>query len=258
MTAPQEVTGAEAEAHPEAVTAGMGEAIQGRSLGQIAWRRLRRDKVALGGGRRDRPADPGRDLRSADRRGAGPRPARVPLRPGRSRPADLAEVLRRHQPDLPLRRRAGQRARRLQPRRLRRPHLAAHRVLRHAARGAGRHGPGRRRGLLRRLDRHADQPHDGRVPGLPDPAVRARAGRDHPGPGVRPAGRRAADRAHHRDHRLLQLALHRPDHPRPDALAARARVRRRRPQPRRAQRRGSCSPSCCPTSSRRSSCTPRC
>ena len=50
MTAPQEVTGAEVHADPEAVTAGMGSAIQGRSLGQIAWRRLRRDKVALGGG----------------------------------------------------------------------------------------------------------------------------------------------------------------------------------------------------------------
>jgi peptide/nickel transport system permease protein len=50
VTAPQEVTGAEVKADPEAVTAGMGSAIQGRSLGQIAWRRLRRDKVALGGG----------------------------------------------------------------------------------------------------------------------------------------------------------------------------------------------------------------
>src|ERR687893_1642383 len=31
-------------------TAGMGTAIQGRSLGQIAWLRLKRDKVALVGG----------------------------------------------------------------------------------------------------------------------------------------------------------------------------------------------------------------
>ncbi len=50
MTAPQEVTGAVIQADPEAVTVGMGRAIEGRSLGQIAWRRLRRDKVALGGG----------------------------------------------------------------------------------------------------------------------------------------------------------------------------------------------------------------
>lgn len=48
MTAPLETSGA-TEADPEAVLAGMGTAIQGRSLGQIAWRRLRRDKVALGG-----------------------------------------------------------------------------------------------------------------------------------------------------------------------------------------------------------------
>ena len=50
MTAPQEVTAAATQADPEAVTVGMGRAIEGRSLGQIAWRRLRRDKVALGGG----------------------------------------------------------------------------------------------------------------------------------------------------------------------------------------------------------------
>jgi peptide/nickel transport system permease protein len=49
MSAPLEVTGSAAEAHPEALTAGMGKEIQGRSLGQIAWRRLRRDRVALGG-----------------------------------------------------------------------------------------------------------------------------------------------------------------------------------------------------------------
>jgi peptide/nickel transport system permease protein len=43
------VTGPEATASsPEAVLAGMGRA-QGRSLGQIAWLRLRRDKVALAG-----------------------------------------------------------------------------------------------------------------------------------------------------------------------------------------------------------------
>ncbi|MGH3391434.1 MAG: ABC transporter permease [Actinomadura sp.] len=51
MTAPIEVSGSEATAQPEAVTAGIsGKAIQGRSLGQIAWLRLKRDKVALFGG----------------------------------------------------------------------------------------------------------------------------------------------------------------------------------------------------------------
>jgi len=50
MTAPLDVSGSAAEAHPESVLAGAGKAIQGRSLTRIAWMRLRRDKVALGGG----------------------------------------------------------------------------------------------------------------------------------------------------------------------------------------------------------------
>ncbi|GAA2089737.1 ABC transporter permease [Actinomadura alba] len=51
MTAPIEVSGSEVEAQPDAVLAGVDrKAIQGRSLGQIAWLRLKRDKVALGGG----------------------------------------------------------------------------------------------------------------------------------------------------------------------------------------------------------------
>jgi peptide/nickel transport system permease protein len=44
------MSGSTTEAHPEAALAGMGTAIQGRSLGQIAWMRLKRDKWALGGG----------------------------------------------------------------------------------------------------------------------------------------------------------------------------------------------------------------
>ena len=51
MTAPLEVSGAAAEAQPEAGLAGIeAKAVEGRSLGQIAWLRLRRDKVALAGG----------------------------------------------------------------------------------------------------------------------------------------------------------------------------------------------------------------
>jgi ABC-type dipeptide/oligopeptide/nickel transport system permease subunit len=51
MTAPIDVSPAAAGAAPDAVLAGVSaKAIQGRSLGQIAWLRLRRDKVALGGG----------------------------------------------------------------------------------------------------------------------------------------------------------------------------------------------------------------
>src|SRR5258708_1794689 len=51
MTAPIEVSPTSAAAVPDAVLAGVGgQAIQGRSLGQIAWMRLRRDKVAIAGG----------------------------------------------------------------------------------------------------------------------------------------------------------------------------------------------------------------
>lgn len=51
MAAPLDVSPPSADAAPEAVLGGLGgEAIEGRSLGQIAWLRLRRDKVAVGGG----------------------------------------------------------------------------------------------------------------------------------------------------------------------------------------------------------------
>jgi ABC-type dipeptide/oligopeptide/nickel transport system permease subunit len=50
VTAPIEVSGSDVEAQPEAVLAGMGSKVEGRSLGQIAWMRLRRDKVAMTGG----------------------------------------------------------------------------------------------------------------------------------------------------------------------------------------------------------------
>jgi peptide/nickel transport system permease protein/oligopeptide transport system permease protein len=51
MTAPLDVTGAATQAQPEAGLAGLGvKAVEGRSLGQIAWLRLRRDKVAIAGG----------------------------------------------------------------------------------------------------------------------------------------------------------------------------------------------------------------
>jgi peptide/nickel transport system permease protein len=48
MTAPLEVTGSETVVAPEAVLEGERR-IEGRSLGQIAWRRLKRDKVAMVG-----------------------------------------------------------------------------------------------------------------------------------------------------------------------------------------------------------------
>lgn len=51
MTAPIETTGAAAEAQPEAVLEGVQKGqIEGRSLGQIAWSRFKRDRVAVVGG----------------------------------------------------------------------------------------------------------------------------------------------------------------------------------------------------------------
>jgi ABC-type dipeptide/oligopeptide/nickel transport system permease subunit len=51
VTAPIEMSPTTPEATPEAVLAGLGgKRIEGRSLGQIAWLRLRRDKVAMAGG----------------------------------------------------------------------------------------------------------------------------------------------------------------------------------------------------------------
>ncbi|MEU3225046.1 ABC transporter permease [Streptomyces sp. NPDC006976] len=51
MTAPIETTGPAAEAQPEAVLTGVKQSqIEGRSLGQIAWSRFKRDKVAVAGG----------------------------------------------------------------------------------------------------------------------------------------------------------------------------------------------------------------
>jgi peptide/nickel transport system permease protein len=51
MTAPLELSPSTPGAAPEAILSGVGaKAIQGRSLGQIAWMRLRRDKVAMAGG----------------------------------------------------------------------------------------------------------------------------------------------------------------------------------------------------------------
>ena len=49
VTAPLEVDPA-AKAPPEALLEGLGKKIEGRSLGQIAWMRLRRDRVAMAGG----------------------------------------------------------------------------------------------------------------------------------------------------------------------------------------------------------------
>jgi len=51
MAAPLDVAPSGGEVAPEAALSGVsGKAIEGRSLGQIAWMRLRRDKIAMTGG----------------------------------------------------------------------------------------------------------------------------------------------------------------------------------------------------------------
>jgi peptide/nickel transport system permease protein len=50
VSAPLDVSGSAVQAQPEAVLEGVPGRIQGRSLGQIAWLRLKRDKVAIAGG----------------------------------------------------------------------------------------------------------------------------------------------------------------------------------------------------------------
>ena len=50
MTVSLEPSPGQREPAPEAAAAAAGVPIEGRSLGQIAWRRLRRDKVAMAGG----------------------------------------------------------------------------------------------------------------------------------------------------------------------------------------------------------------
>src|SRR5438309_696563 len=51
VTAPLDVSSSTLEADPEAVVSGSSlGAVQGRSLGQIAWMRFKRDKVAMGAG----------------------------------------------------------------------------------------------------------------------------------------------------------------------------------------------------------------
>jgi peptide/nickel transport system permease protein len=50
MSVPLDVPTGAAEAQPEAVLADAGVPIEGRSLGQIAWARLKRDRAAMAGG----------------------------------------------------------------------------------------------------------------------------------------------------------------------------------------------------------------
>ena len=221
---------------------GGGEgAIKGRSPWSIAWRRLRRDKAAMAGGDRRRPARPAGHLLPADREDLRPRPERhAQRRQQPHRPVDPAAqgLPGRHHRAAPARRRARQRPgpRRPGPHHRRLVGVAAGRLVRHAALGRHRRHHRRGRRLLRRLGRRRPQPHHGHRPGLPAAAVRHRDLGVAADPGEaaphRQDHRHAA--AHLGDrlrHRLLQLALHRPHHPRPDPVPARARVHRRLPQP---------------------------
>ena len=226
MAAPLDVSPS-GELAPEAPLAGVsGQVIEGRSLGQIAWMRLRRDKVAMAGGVVV--------LFLILVAVIGPFLVQNPdiyhanlINPTFSRPNG---PFGRDQPRPPARRRAGHRPGRAEPGRQRRAGIAADRVPVHRAGGRHRRGDGRHRRLFRRLGGLGDRPDDGRLPRLPAAGVRDRAGRRHPVVGVRPVRQRAADRPAGLRHRLLRLAVHGPDHPRPDAVAAGAGVRGRGPQ----------------------------
>ena len=231
-----------------------GAPVAARSPLQLFWRRLRRDKVALGAlgfivalivcaalagpitkllgaTRAERPVD-----RCARR-----------LRPPRG-PQQRAPVRRR--PDRP---------RRLLARALRRPGLAHGRVRRHGPLRAHRRDDGTDRRVLPRLGRHGDRPrdrHPARLPGAaagPRPRHGVLRSRRLPGRGAaaRPLGR-------HLHHHHRQLALRRAHHPRPGALAAREGVRRGVEVARRVATGGSSSARSSRTSSRRSSSTRRC
>src|SRR4051812_26593943 len=179
-----------------------------------------------GGPRGDlhRDPDPARGVRRADPVAGG--------RTGSERAGrDLAGHLRhRHRPEFAaLLRRRPARPRRVRARAGRGPRLAARRLRRNGHRDRRRCHARHDRRLLPRLDRHRDLAADRRAARLPDPAARARDRE-------RLLGRRRLLRrprpARHeprglRD-RLRQLDLHRPHHPRADALVAREGVRRGR------------------------------
>ncbi len=141
MTAPLDVSGAAIEAQPEAGLAGLeAKAVEGRSLGQIAWLRLRRDKVAIAGGVVVAFLIVVAVLAPLIVRLLGHPPNEFHQRPDRPVPADgraaggaasAASSCSALEPR--------ERARPVQPGRLRRPDLAADRLPRHRAVGRHRH-----------------------------------------------------------------------------------------------------------------------
>ncbi len=259
MTTPMDTTPGQAEAQPEAILSGAGrKMIEGRSLGQIAWMRFKRDKVAVAGGvvvillvLHGRPGQ-------ADRVDLRPRPEPVPPEPGRPRPARPQGRLGRHQLEPPAGCRPAVRPGHAGPDHRGLVGVAAGRDRRHRPVERHRHGAGHHRRLLRRLGGQRDQPDDGHLPGLPAAALRHLDLGRAPGRRLRPERPAAAHLGADLRDRLLQLALHGPDRPRADAQPARARVRRSLPQPRAPAARSSSSGNCSPTWWRRSSSTRRC
>ena len=260
MTAPPQTTGSAAEAHPEALTQGVSaKEIQGRSLGQIAWMRLKRDRVALAGGviivvlillaitallldRVFGVLEPNRFYQSLID-GSTQAPLGTFGGMSAAHPLGVEPVNGR---DILTRIFVGSWISLL---------IAVGATLLSVFIGttmgllAGFFGGWVDSVIARIMDM---------LPGVPAAGLRLRDGGRHPGRGVRPVRGPAPHPAADLHHRLLQLALHRPHRARADAVAARARVRRRRAQPGREERGGSWSRSCCPTWSRRSSSTPRC
>ena len=233
MTLPPEAGAAAEAAIPEAVLVGAGPT-EGRSLGQIAWIRLKRDKVALGGGmfliflilvaifaplivkylgsppnefHQELIDTAGGTLEPIGRFGGMSWDHLMGIEPVNGRDM-FSRIVYGSRISLMI------------------AFFAT--LLSVSSDHARRH-----RRVLRRLDRHADQPADGRLPRLPAAAVRARARRRLPDKAFGlPATRCGIATDLH--HRVLHLAVHRPDHPRSDTVAAGTGVRRGVPQPWRA------------------------
>ena len=137
MTVPLEVIGFGGDAEPGADDG--ARVIEGRSLGQIAWMRLKRDRVALGGGVVVVLLILMRCFAPLIVKLLGHPPNEFHYDQVDARPQVPIGRVRRHQLALPVRRRAGQRPRPVQPGRVRLADLVADRLPGHAAVGGDRH-----------------------------------------------------------------------------------------------------------------------
>ena len=166
-------------------------------------------------------ADPGQARRH--------RPADAPQRPGHGLGSVPTGAIRRRQPAAPVRGRAADRPRRPLAARVRRDPVDVHRHLRDASSASSSARFSASSAATWAVGRLRHRPRHGPGPRLPAAAHAAGplAGADRPDHRHgRAAGQPVGRGLPHRRARVLRLAVLRPDHPRPGALAARARVHR--------------------------------